>query len=325
MIESYEFLKLVLDSITEHIVVIDRAGSIRFMNKAWTAFGRENNCLIKDGWPGVNYLDVCEESAAMGDAFGKEAANGIRNVIEGKQHLFYLEYPCHSPDDKRWFMMRVTPLGFEGDGYYVISHQNITERKLAEEQALNLSRIDGLTKIPNRRYFDEFLDDEWRRCARLHLPVSLAIMDVDHFKLLNDHYGHLSGDDCLVKLGAVINDFGKRPGDLFARYGGEEFALVFGNTTIEQALVVIRKLVDAIDKLGIPNEKSPVSQYLTVSVGLAMMYPDTQGSCKDLIKTADKLLYAAKDGGRNRVVEQQCDPSCGMTLVNAPVVAVNDK
>lgn len=94
--------------------------------------------------------------------------------------------------------MRVTPFQVHNNDYFVISHQNITERKLAEEEVRNLARIDGLTGIPNRRTFDEFLCDEMKRCARLNKPICLAVIDVDHFKLLNDTYGHQSGDGCLV-------------------------------------------------------------------------------------------------------------------------------
>ena len=184
MKQSYEFLSHVLDSITEHIVVIDRTGNIIFVNRGWITFGQENSCSVKNAWEGVNYLKVCDDSAAKGEELAKNAADGIRKVIEQESNMFFLEYPCHSQDEKRWFMMRVTPFELNGTPYYVIVHQNVTERKLAEEEMLNLSRIDGLTGVHNRRYFDEFINNEWRRCARLNLPISLAIIDIDHFKLL---------------------------------------------------------------------------------------------------------------------------------------------
>lgn len=303
MIVSDDFLRSVLNSISEHIVVIDREGMIRFVNKAWVTFGQDNGCLINNNaWLTINYLKVCDESAALGEEYGSEAAEGIRRVIEHALVLFCSEYPCHSPNEKRWFMMRVTPFQLEDVLYCAISHQNITERKLAEEQVLNLSRVDGLTRIPNRRYLDEFLEAEWKRCSRLNLPIAIAVMDIDHFKLLNDHYGHQAGDECLAAVGAVLNKIGKRPGDIFARFGGEEFLLVFGNTTTEQSLVPINGIVDAIRELRIPNAKSPTKPIVTVSIGLAMMYPNTQSNEKDLIKAADKLLYSAKTQGRDRVV-----------------------
>ncbi|MFM9903574.1 MAG: diguanylate cyclase [Pyrinomonadaceae bacterium] len=149
--------------------------------------------------------------------------------------------------------------------------------------------MDGLTNIPNRRYFDEFLDGEWKRCRRLSLPLSVAIMEIDHFKLLNDHYGHPSGDACLVKIGEKLNKIKKRPGDIFARYGGEEFAFVFDNATSKQALVPINKIVDNIRKLEIPNTMSPTDPNVTVSVGLATMFPDSGNDEKQLLKAADTI------------------------------------
>jgi diguanylate cyclase (GGDEF)-like protein len=303
MIESSDFLRSVLNSVPEQIVVIDSGGNIKFVNQAWVTFGQKNNCKTKpDEWQTVNYLSVCDASGFRGETAGKSVAAGIRKVIDRASDLFSTEYPCHSPSEKRWFMMSVTPLELAGAPYFAISHQNITQRKLAEDHVLDLSRIDGLTNVPNRRYFDEFLADEWKRCRRLNLPVSVAIMDIDHFKMLNDHYGHPSGDECLVRIGESLNKVKKRPSDIFARYGGEEFAFVFGNAASEQALVPINKIVNRIRKLEIPNIMSPTKPSVTVSVGLATMYPDASNDEKDLLKLADTRLYSAKHNGRNRVV-----------------------
>jgi len=306
LIESSAFLKSVLDTITEHVVVIDRNGDIQYVNRSWVRFGRDNNCLI-GVWDGINYLAACEKSAAMGDEFGLEAGEGIKKIIAGEQEGFYFEYPCHSPAEIRWFVMRVTSFQLEENVYYVISHQNITERKLAEEKVLSLSRLDGLTNIANRRYFDEFFHNEWERCARLNMPISLAIIDVDYFKLLNDTYGHLVGDECLKKIGNTLKRFSRRPGDICARYGGEEFSMVFGNLGIDASLDIVNKLLEAIRELKIPNEKSPISPTITVSIGLATMHPRDHIDEKQLITIADKLLYAAKDSGRNRIVYQYED------------------
>jgi diguanylate cyclase (GGDEF)-like protein len=280
-------------------------GNIQFVNSSWVTFGQQNGCLYSN-WEEINYLKVCDESVAMGDEYGLKAADGIRKVINTEQESFYLEYPCHSPNEKRWFMMRVTVFQLKNTSFYVISHQNITERKLLEEEALSRSRMDGLTNIPNRRYFDEFLNSEWRRCERLNMPITLAIIDVDHFKLLNDTYGHQTGDECLKTIGDILKRFAKRPSDIFARYGGEEFALVFGNTTLENSLDIINKLLDTIRELEIPNEKSPTMPTVTVSIGLATMHPNRQINEKELIKTADMLLYSAKENGRNQVA-CKCD------------------
>ncbi len=302
MIESYNFLKSVIDTVTEHIVVIDIKGNILFVNKTWKSFGQNNACLFDEQWKGVNYLSECDKAADMGDDFGLKAADGIRRVIQGEEDEFYFEYPCHSPDKKRWFMMRVTPFTIPEGRCFVISHQNITERKLAEEEVLNLARIDGLTDIPNRRYFNEFLDSEWKRCQRLNIPISLAIIDLDHFKYLNDTYGHQAGDDCLKSVGKILKKYVKRPSDICARYGGEEFSLVYGNTGLEQAKRLTRQLLNEIHSLNIPNKNSPIMPTLTASIGLATMQPNSDNSKTDLIKKSDESLYSAKESGRNKIV-----------------------
>lgn len=283
-------------------MVVNETGEIQYANKSWSKFGDNNACNIGADWIGVNYLDECDKAAAMGDEFGQKAGNGIRSVINKAQSLFYFEYPCHSPAEKRWFMMRVTPLQVAGKDYFVVSHQNITERKLAEEEVSNLARIDGLTNIPNRRAFNEFLRSEWQRCFRLKKPMCLALLDLDHFKLLNDTYGHQSGDECLVRVGALLKQFCNRPGDISARYGGEEFALIWGDTSLVQAKQLANKLLNKIANLNIANSQSSVENYLTASIGLAEMFPDNSSSESDLISQADTMLYKAKDSGRNRVI-----------------------
>ena len=301
MIDNYEFLKTTINSLSEHIVVIDSTGLIRFVNRAWAVFGHENSCLTTS-WEDVNYLAVCDNSAASGEEFGSGAAKGIRNLIVAGQGEFNFEYPCNSSDEIRWFMMSVKPFDYLSDTYFLISHQNITKRKVAEDAVMALSRLDGLTGIFNRRWFDEFIAAEWSRCARLQVPISLAMIDIDFFKLLNDNYGHQVGDDCLVRIAKALACQGKRPGDLCARFGGEEFIYVFGNTNIKQALVVIDRLMAEIGRLQIPNERSTVLPIVTVSIGVAMMHPQETNNLKELINIADKRLFAAKINGRNQVV-----------------------
>jgi diguanylate cyclase (GGDEF)-like protein len=301
MIESYDFFKSVIDTIIDHIVVIDSDGNILFVNQAWKEFGSDNACQTGKKWVDVNYLEECDKASDMGDRFGVKAASGIRAVIRGEKERFTLEYPCHSPEEKRWFMMCAARFMLQGKFYYVISHQNITERKLVEEEVLNLSRIDGLTDLPNRRYFNEFLENEWKRCLRFGLPISLAIIDLDHFKLLNDTYGHQAGDECLKSIGGVLKRFSRRPADICARYGGEEFAIIYGGTSLDHAREIILKLLDEIRLLKIPNENSPILPTLTASIGLATMQPKTKNSETDLIDNADKLLYSAKKNGRDQL------------------------
>jgi len=298
---SIRFYRSLVDSITEHIVVIDEQGRILFVNKSWINFGVENGCPSSFSWLGKNYMETCSRSTAEGDSFGKLAADGIGAVISRRSNIFYMEYPCHSKTEKRWFMMRVTPLELQQESLFVISHQNITERKLAEEEVLNLSRIDGLTGIANRRFFDEFLQSEYRRCGRLGLPISLLMLDIDHFKLFNDSYGHPAGDGCLKKISESLRMFGKRPGDLAARYGGEEFVLVLSNTGLTEAVRIAEELLETIRRQNIVFITAPLVERVTVSIGVACMVPQKDIDGTQLVQSADTMLYKAKENGRNRV------------------------
>ena len=297
---SYDFLKSVLDTLTDHVVVIDRKGYIVFVNRQWKVFAEQNDCTVTRHWEGVNYLSVCDASARDGDDFGRKAVAGIRRVISGGQAAFYLEYPCHSDDEKRWFMMRVKPLTGGASSYFVISHQNITERKTAEEKVLKLSLSDGLTGLSNRRCFDTFLSEEWRRCTRLKMPLTLVLMDIDNFKTINDTYGHQVGDECLRMLSGILNDYAKRPGDLSARLGGDEFAIVFGNTPFEKAKKLLEELISSVRTLAVPDNRNNLFK-ITVSIGMATVYPEKKISEADLIKAADTQLYFAKGNGKNQV------------------------
>jgi diguanylate cyclase (GGDEF)-like protein len=314
--DSNEFLKLILDSITEHIVVLDTDAQIRYVNRSWVEFGQDNDYPLGDPWGTVNYLDICDRSAASGDKLAHKAAQGIRQVIRSEVDAFYLEYPCHSKVEKRWFTMRVNPFEIGSSHFYVISHQNITERKLAEEKVLKQSLVDGLTQIPNRRQFDEFLNREWRRCTRVKLPVTLVLIDIDHFKLFNDTYGHQAGDECLQKIGAVLLSFAKRPGDLCARYGGEEFSIVFGNTNAGESLKIVKKVLDAIRGLKIPHMNSPTLPIVTASAGLKTVIPGSRDNEKSLIEAADLLLYKAKNGGRNQIMAESDPIESGKKFTN---------
>ncbi len=305
--DTPEFQQSIFDTLADQIVVIDHDGVVLFSNRSWEAFGENNGCVIRDGWRGVNYLEVCAAAAESGDEFGEKAAAGIRDVIARKRPEYRLEYPCHSPDEWRWFSMRAAPFSLAGKHFLVISHHDITERKKAEEAVLELSRIDGLTQVANRRHFEEFLRAEWQRCLRLEMPLSLALIDLDHFKRLNDTYGHPAGDACLTRVAATLGGFAQRPGDLCARYGGEEFALIFGNTAALPARGIVDGVLDALRALGIANEKSSCGPMLTASVGLGTITPRADGSLEDFIEAVDQSLYGAKSAGRDCVKVRNFD------------------
>lgn len=164
----------------------------------------------------------------------------------------------------------------------------------------DLSTLDGLTGIPNRRKLDAYLETEWKRAVRESYPLSLIMIDIDHFKLFNDNYGHGQGDECLKKVARELSNTAKRPADFVARYGGEEFVSVLPNTAIKQAGEFAELLRCNIEKLHIPHEFSPSGNRVTISLGSATIIPTVNKSYDFLINSADKALYTAKSNGRNQ-------------------------
>ena len=289
----------IVNSLDIEIAVIDQDGIIVDVNSAWIKHGTENGISAKFVWIGSNYLNVLSESAASGDNSAGDAANGITDVLRGKRSSFNLEYPCHSPDKKRWFMMRVSCLRDGSGNLFVISHHNITQRKLAEERAERLAMNDPLTGLANRRYFNEFLKREVLRGNRNRSAISLLIVDVDKFKDYNDEYGHPAGDQCLIEVGQALLALSRRPSDLAVRLGGDEFALILGNTDRAGAQKVAEAIITAIADLGMSYGES---RNVTVSVGLASMVPQTKADDEILVQEADKALYRAKSAGGNKLV-----------------------
>jgi diguanylate cyclase (GGDEF)-like protein len=163
-----------------------------------------------------------------------------------------------------------------------------------------MTLTDGLTGVANRRAFDERLGAEWRRCARAGLPVALLLVDIDHFKAYNDHYGHLAGDACLVQVGAAMRRAAGRAQDLVARYGGEEFAILLPQLDSQGAEGVASRLLAELAQLDILHAVSPTSARLTLSMGIASVVPGDAGEPAALVRAADALLYEAKAAGRNQ-------------------------
>lgn len=178
-------------------------------------------------------------------------------------------------------------------------------RRQLEAANLELRRltiIDSLTQLANRRRFDEYLEQEWGRALREQTSVSLILCDIDCFKVLNDTYGHQTGDICLQRISEAIHQSVGRTVDLVARYGGEEFVVVLPNTPGQGAVQVAERICNAVKALKIPNRRSPLGQFVTVSCGVAATIPNSFLVPSKLIEAADQALYQAKEAGRDRVV-----------------------
>lgn len=205
--------------------------------------------------------------------------------------------------DGRWLSLR-TRLASDGSALVVVS--DITSMKHSEEQLKQLAQkmtglayTDALTGIANRRVFDEVILTEFARARRNSSPLSLLLIDIDHFKSFNDTYGHLEGDKCLKAIGDILRSVVTRPTDLAARFGGEEFAIVLPGTDREGALSLAEVLRSTLNQLAIPHRASSKS-IVTTSIGVANMSDgSTFASVADLVRAADQALYGAKTKGRD--------------------------
>ena len=170
-----------------------------------------------------------------------------------------------------------------------------------EKLQKNLAFIDSLTEIPNRRYFDEFLEEQWWQNQKKQQSLSIILGDVDFFKKYNDTYGHRAGDLCLQQVARVLAQ-SIRNGDLAARYGGEEFVVVLPNTSPEGAIAIAKSIGDRLKSFKIPHASSQVSEYVSFSCGVASTSISLVNSPEELVECADRALYLAKEQGRDRAV-----------------------
>jgi diguanylate cyclase (GGDEF)-like protein/PAS domain S-box-containing protein len=178
-------------------------------------------------------------------------------------------------------------------------HRNLTR---ANQKLKRFAYLDGLTQVANRRRFEQFISYEWRRLMREQSPMALIMADIDHFKAYNDMYGHQSGDECLRQVAGTLRAAIQRPADMVARYGGEEFAVVLPNTNLEGAETVAQKMRLMVKNQRILHRGSPCSQYVTMSMGIAVLFPHPLKSPDQLVEAADQALYQAKEEGRDRIV-----------------------
>ncbi|MEO0852573.1 MAG: response regulator, partial [Cyanobacteria bacterium J06648_11] len=193
----------------------------------------------------------------------------------------------------------------------------------ANRELQRLASTDSLTLVANRRVCDEYLQQEWRRLARLQDSLAIAICDVDAFKAYNDAYGHPTGDECLRQVATILNQTLKRPADLFARFGGEEFLAILPHTDANGAVHVADAMRNALREAAIPHDYSPAGSHVTMSMGVAAIVPHANSSVIDLVEAADRALYRAKEEGRDRVVsagnlDSSDDPLAGQSISARP-------
>ncbi len=181
------------------------------------------------------------------------------------------------------------------------NEQLLSDLQLANERLTELSVIDELTQIQNRRSFDETIEKEWSRAKRLKTPISMLMIDIDFFKQYNDAYGHIRGDECLSSIAKCLKKNLNRPTDFVGRYGGEEFCIIMPDTNINGATNLAEEIRAAVKELKILSPGSKVSKFITISIGVSSAIPKTEDVHEDLIYTSDKALYMAKTEGRDSV------------------------
>jgi diguanylate cyclase (GGDEF)-like protein/PAS domain S-box-containing protein len=259
------------------------------------------------GWQPEEYVTAPRDEAihpddlpALLETYGKCRAGRAVNK---------LDYRCRKKDVSYLWVEGSLALNRDPDtgapAGFINVIRDISSRKIAETQlskaldeAESLSIIDPLTGIANRRGFDVYFENEWLRSARACAAMSLLMIDADHFKLFNDTYGHLRGDECLKQITSTIRSRLRRPSDLTARYGGEEFVVVLPNTDANGARTIAEQIRRSLEHLQIPHKSSPY-HVVTVSLGCATRVPEPRMPCKQLLEDADEALYAAKAAGRN--------------------------
>ena len=208
-------------------------------------------------------------------------------------------------------VVRVRRLEAELRNVNAVAAERTADLAAANEQLEELATSDPLTQLANRRRFAYVLDDEWRRGKRANTPLALLMIDVDFFKRYNDTHGHPAGDECLRRVAHAIDTAAHRTSDLASRYGGEEFAVVLAATDLSGATIVAESIRRGVEALRIPHGASDAGAYVTVSVGVAVVTPAAGNSSEELVASADKALYRAKDAGRNRVVARSANGADG--------------
>ncbi|MBB5172578.1 sensor domain-containing diguanylate cyclase [Texcoconibacillus texcoconensis] len=298
--DSEQRYKSLIELYPEGIYVHDKETFLFLNNQTAEILGAESYQDII----GKHYIDFVHPD------YQKDLDYTIRRVLDRKDTLFKKqEFVLIRLDGTKIEVEANTTLITYNDKLAILGVlRDVTEQKMEQEklkQANEIlkqsSQIDGLTNIPNRRYYDEVLEKEWKRAKRSSGYISLIMIDIDHFKVYNDTYGHLQGDECLKKVSACLKSSILRSTDFVARYGGEEFSVILPETDLEGAIQVAEVIRKNIEALQIENIHSAVSPVLTVSAGVATMKPEKDDSSDEIIKKADEALYKAKNLGRNRV------------------------
>jgi diguanylate cyclase (GGDEF)-like protein len=297
--ESRQFLQSTLDALSTQIAILDDSGGIIAVNAAWGRQEAGNPLVGAACSEGTNYLDACRLALGNGVEEATTIAAGIGAVFLNARAEFSLEYACTIGDERRWFSVRATRFQGSKQVRVVVAHEDITPRKMAEEQLLHDAFHDSLTGLPNRALFMDRLRRAILRTKR-HDSYRFAVLflDLDGFKVVNDSLGHAMGDQLLIAIGQRL-ELGMRQGDTLTRLGGDEFAILADDIRDVNDATLLAERVR--DDLKAPFNLAGHEVFATASIGIALGTRDRQQP-EDLLRDADTAMYRAKALGKERHV-----------------------
>ncbi|KAA0548400.1 diguanylate cyclase [Bacillus sp. BGMRC 2118] len=272
---------------------------------------------------GIEFLGLTSHREALGkhplqfvEAGDQELfTSNFTKLLQGTKIDSLQEYQfINSQGESRVGEVSSTKIMFNGKPSVLGIVRDITEKRQAEEKLIlanqlleTLSAKDGLTNVYNRRYLEQKYQEEWVACAEIDAPLSLIMLDIDCFKLYNDTYGHIAGDQCLISVSGEIEKLLAYESYTFARYGGEEFTVLLPNTKNDEAVIIAEKVRECVQSLNMEHQTSLVEPFVTISVGVATVCPAQESCAKRLIEEADQALYASKKNGKNQVTSfEEC-------------------
>lgn len=290
---------LIVDDAKENLNILAELLRPDFKIRAATSGEKALNIAFSDNPPDLILLDVM-----MPGIDGYEVCRRLKASLQTKNiPIIFVTGKVYEEDEINGFNLGAVDYITKPFNSVIVKARvgMHAELKRYRDYLEDISYRDGLTGISNRRRFDENLNTTWNFAIRVPMPISIIMMDIDNFKQFNDHYGHLEGDNCLIKIAHALSNTIVRRTDLLARYGGEEFVSILPNTDIDDAFLVAEKLRSSVLSLQIPHIYSSAAKIVTISLGVASGIPAINTSCSTLAKAADDALYRAKESGRNKV------------------------
>jgi diguanylate cyclase (GGDEF)-like protein/PAS domain S-box-containing protein len=287
-------LQRIVEGMDEGLMLVDAGGRVAYANPSCERYLPHAGSDLA-GRPLADLLappaaqDYADYFANTGDPDAARRCRGTREVL------------LHQRDGSlRAVDLSLTPMAGAEPLFVALIH-DITHHNQSETELQRAALLDPLTRIANRRHFDATLEKEWQRAIRSGQALSLIVLDVDHFKGYNDSLGHAAGDQCLQEIAEILQAHALRPTDLAARYGGEEFVVLLAETAIDGAATLGEAIRANVEARAIPNPRADLG-HVTVSVGVATIVPTMFDDLRSFFIAADRAMYEAKSGGRNRVV-----------------------